>query len=416
MLPVKIMKRFDDILSRRIKEAFNNYNADHLADEGWNAFMKKTGKKRIGIVIPLWAKAASVAVLITGAGIIVYETFFRTVEKTGMDVLVTVEKKQKNEQPDTRDHIIKEEKFKEEQLVMAEPHVEPVLADYINKDERVSAEQGRPDLIKTEKLPALLSGINLISSDEFIDEKDRYMKVSYFEPVSNVYSTTEKKKTGILAGLSGMIARVDNNVSSDPGTSMGVYIDRELTDRISIRPGIAFALQGYNLSGSSALNENKLYSAPVNNASSVSIENNDAQLNFMAFEIPLNFIFTVWERKRSQIYVSAGASTMVYLNQKFDGSFTNTYVFENYNSITGGITYDSNSSVVEVENKYGALSHVDFMGLANLSAGYSVPIGEKNSSILFEPFIKLPVSGLTSLDLHVLYGGMSLKIKFPDQK
>ena len=60
------MKQFDDKFSRSAKEAFGNYNADHLAGEGWNSFTAKYGGNRRRVVVfPLWAKAASIAVLVT---------------------------------------------------------------------------------------------------------------------------------------------------------------------------------------------------------------------------------------------------------------------------------------------------------------------------------------------------------------
>ncbi len=63
------MKLFDDIFRENVDKAFSDYNADHLADEGWNSFMasRKKARRLKAIVIPLWAKAASIA-LIVGAG------------------------------------------------------------------------------------------------------------------------------------------------------------------------------------------------------------------------------------------------------------------------------------------------------------------------------------------------------------
>ncbi|MFP4488175.1 MAG: outer membrane beta-barrel protein, partial [Bacteroidales bacterium] len=265
----------------------------------------------------------------------------------------------------------------------------------------------------TDKLPVLLAGIRLIGIDELIEARAYPGLMSYYEPYAE--TTAKERKTELMAGLSGMVSRVNDNNSSYPGTSMGVYAERKLSERFSLRPGLAVSYQGHNLSGSRALDESMALTRTQSDFSSVDVQNNTAQLDFLAFEIPLNLVYTVWERRRSKVYLSAGASTMVYLNQKFDGNYTNTYYFENYDNVTGNVSYDSNSARVDVESSYGALSNIDFMGLANLSAGYSMPLGGKNN-ILFEPFVKLPLSGLTSLDLRVFYGGMSFKLRFMDQK
>ena len=60
------MSKFDDIFSRKAKEAFDNYNADHLAGDGWDSFASKYGRqRRRALVIPLWARAASIIILVT---------------------------------------------------------------------------------------------------------------------------------------------------------------------------------------------------------------------------------------------------------------------------------------------------------------------------------------------------------------
>lgn len=402
------MKRFDDIFAGKVKDAFSKYNADHLADDAWNSFIGKK-RRRGAVIIPLWAKAASLAVLITGAGIIAYNTFFSESD-TLNEVAVIAE--QEAESGKAIERVIAGKEVEEMPADNTGSRAEAIISpDLPITEEQPVSEPEKAERVTPDKLAVLIAGIRFPDTDKLIEAIADPGIMSYYEPFTE---TIEKeRKTDLMAGLSGMVSRVDDN--SDPGTSMGVYIDRKLSNRISVRPGLAFSYQGHNLSGNSALKADMAYAAPQSNFSSVDVESNSAQLNFLAFEIHLNLVFTVWERRRSQVYLSAGASTMVYLNQKFDGSFTNTYVVENYDRATGNISYDTNFSLLDVESNYGAFSHVDFMGLANLSAGYSMPLGGKNN-LLFEPFIKLPVSGLTSLDLKVFYGGISFKLRFLDQK
>ncbi|MDZ7738041.1 MAG: outer membrane beta-barrel protein [Bacteroidales bacterium] len=412
------MKRFDDIFARKVKDEFNNYNVDHLADDAWKAFIAQK-RRRPAFIIPLWAKAASVAVLITAAGIIAFNTFIS--EKDALNEMAVITEQQADPGEEIEKDIAAGE-ASERATAAGEAKEMPadntgskaesvIIPDISFAEEQPLSEPEKPERVTMDKLPALIAGIRLINLNELIEARANPGIISYYEPFTE--TTSKERKTDLMAGLSGMVSRVDDN--SDPGTSMGVYLDRKLSDRLSLRPGLAFSYQGHNLSGNSALKADMAYAVPQSNFSSVDVESNSAQLDLLAFEIPLNLVYTVWERRRSKVYLSAGASTMVYLNQKFDGNYTNTYYFENYDNITGDVRYDSNSTMVDVESSYGAFSHVDFMGLANLSAGYSMPLGGKNN-ILFEPFIKLPVSGLTSLDLRVYYGGISFKLRFLDQK
>ena len=68
-------------------------------------------------------------------------------------------------------------------------------------------------------------------------------------------------------------------------------------------------------------------------------------------------------------------------------------------------------STVSVNNSYSALNHTDYFGLANFSAAWSLPYG-KTSTLLFEPFVQLPLRDLTALNLRVRYGGISMKVRF----
>jgi hypothetical protein len=66
---------------------------------------------------------------------------------------------------------------------------------------------------------------------------------------------------------------------------------------------------------------------------------------------------------------------------------------------------------VTIDSKQESLNRVDFLGLANFSAGYSFPFA-KTSHFVFEPFIQLPVKDLTSMNLRIRYGGLSMKLQF----
>ena len=102
---------------------------------------------------------------------------------------------------------------------------------------------------------------------------------------------------------------------------------------------------------------------------------------------------------------------MFYISQQFTADLVNEYAKVSYNSASGTYSTETHYSTVEVEKDYGAFSRTDFMGLANLSAGYSFPYG-KTGTMLIEPFVQLPVSDLTSLNLRVRYGGVSMKLRF----
>jgi hypothetical protein len=223
--------------------------------------------------------------------------------------------------------------------------------------------------------------------------------------------SAKKMSTTIMTGLSGMMANVDKTTSSAQGVSIGFYVEQQLTRRIAIRPGLAMAVHNYGLENNSGVTETLGYDTPDLNGLSGVTSSYDANIEVLSMEVPVNIVFTLWKRSGSNLFVSTGASTVVYLNQNLTGVFQNTYTRTSVDNTTGEISYESKTSTVEVESVEEPFNHVDFFGLANFSAGYTLPFG-KTSHLLLEPFVQLPISDLTSLNLRIRYGGLSMKVKF----
>jgi len=117
------------------------------------------------------------------------------------------------------------------------------------------------------------------------------------------------------------------------------------------------------------------------------------------------------ERSKSSLFISAGLSTMIYLDQNFSSSFTNVYTEQKVDIASGNLYEETRSQDINLESNEKAFSHVDYFGLTNLSAGYSLPL-KKGGNMLVEPFVQLPVSDLTSFNVRIRYGGLSLKFRF----
>ena len=220
----------------------------------------------------------------------------------------------------------------------------------------------------------------------------------------------EKKTTTIMTGLSGMVASIDNTSSISQGVSIGFYVEQQLTRRISVRPGLAMARLSYAMENTPGNAIALDYTAPELNGMSGTITSFEGDMDIVSIEVPVNFVFSLRKRQRSNLFVTTGASTLIYLSQHLSGNFNNTYTRETVDAY-GGVSYESMTTSVEIESEQEILNHFDFMGLANFSAGYSLPFG-KTSHLVFEPFLQLPVKDLTSLNLRIRYGGLSMKIQF----
>ena len=422
------MKPFDHKFRQQVEEAFGSYNADHLADAGWNSFVQKHRKsKRMGFIFPLWAKAASVAILLSVAGFFTYRTLnIQEKQQIAQETLAL---------PETQPQQIQSEQVLEEETEVVSTSLPQVAKQ---KENVLIAESSTEQSIANNDLREMES-IEIIGIADsttalaIVEEQSQTLTPNQFDSttideVEKLNSKTPQttlslaqfdaepdisteKRTSLLAGFSGMMARVDNMVSTSPGVSVGLYAEHRITNNISIRPGLALARHSYGLETVSTSKNDYFYDAPALDGLSGHVESFENNMDIVAMEIPINFVFKLSERRNRTLFVSAGASTMVYLSQRFTSSYNNVYTRENINTATGELTYDVNRTTISQDNQYGAFNHADFFGLANISAGYSFPFG-KSSNMLVEPFVQLPTSEITSSNIRLRFGGVSLKWQF----
>ena len=445
------MKQFDDKFSRKAKEAFDNYNADHLAGEGWNSFTGKyVRKRRRAVVFPLWAKAATIAVLVT-LGVLFTARIYD--KKTGEPVSQTAQENRtkstesainKGDTAATAPVIIKPVQASEVTVIKAGQSgsagreetdyqvskaagsllAETVISERSAVAETVMSERSSVAETVNAGGSLLADNVKAVEVSAWMNLPENPMELRLTEDADArlklkpgivlkalIDLPREKMTTTIMTGVSGMMASIDNTSSVAQGISMGFYVEQQLTRRISVRPGLAMAKHNYALEsipgGSLAFD----YVAPVLSGLSGTTTSYEADIEVLSMEVPVNFVFSLRKRSRSNLFVTTGASTLIYLSQHLSGNVNNTYTRAMVNNSTGEVSYESMNTSVTIESDQESLNRVDFLGLANFSAGYSFPFA-KTSHFVFEPFIQLPVKDLTSLNLRIRYGGLSMKVQF----
>lgn len=438
------MKNFDDIFSRKVKEAFENYNADHLAKEGWNAYVNKYGRRRSRVIFfPLWARAASIIILVTAGVLFINrlnhregdESVGRLAQETlseKADTLITapttdITAPEPETLASTRKNTTRisstrgtgqnavaaagragqhRQSDREKAGYQGSEAAKPVLAESDMYQESISHQtttaMATSSLVN---LPADPIGIRVT------DDADTRLNLKPKIPIKD-YSDLprERMTTTIMTGLSGMMASIDNTTSASQGISIGFYVEQQLSRRISVRPGLAMARHNYTMESMSGGSLDMVYSAPELNGLSGTTTSYEADIDVVSMEVPVNFVFSLRKRNRSNLFVSTGASTVIYLSQHLTGNFNNTYTRSTVDSY-GEVSYEYMTTSVKIEKDQELLNRVDLLGLVNFSAGYSFPFAG-TSQLLFEPFIQLPIRDLTSLNLRIRYGGVSMKIKF----
>lgn len=411
------MRQFDDIFREKVKNAFSNYNADHLAEEGWNSFVAaRKGRRRFLSIIPLWARAASVIIIIGIGAFITYRISTRQVSQEFITASESIEIKEIEATPSkeaikTEIPVIastQEPLSRKDQISLPEPA--PVMQLSVEKDNTVEIILPDNDTI----LMPFIAESRFLNRTWITETPPEETLKGFSVDILQVSGEVEPEKRSdrrtILAGFSGLMAQAGEMVPSTPGVSVGFYLEQKITNKISVRPGIALAMHSFGLENNSGNTEFN-YSVPLYDGTSGNLDSYNGQLSMLAMELPLNIVFSIFEKNNTGLYLSAGASTMLYLNQQFRADFVNEYTKQSYNSMSGEFSTETRYSTVEVRNDYGAFSRTDLFGLANLSAGYSFPYG-KAGTLIIEPFVQLPLGDLTSLNLRVRYGGLSMKLRF----
>ena len=495
------MSKFDDIFSRKAKEAFENYNADHLAGDGWDSFASRYGKqRRRTIVFPLWARAASIIILVT-AGVLFMNRFISrnpgeptglTAQQSGNEMSDSTEAQTDtnavetvttasvpviaDNELSTRETVTgagqtgdggrrvrqatdtggldgltpdtgnlasgqtgdaqtrKTGNLAAEQTGDAQARKTGNLATgrtretdsrtwQVRETGSLAAGQSNEPAIavvtESDKMDDIYAGVNLALNPieiRLTEKADSRLNLPPVKVLDDYRAQPRQKMTTtLMTGLSGLMASIDNATTTAQGVSIGFYVERQLTRRISVRPGLAMAKHSYGMEGTpeevlAGANTIMDYAAPELNGLSGTTSSYEADIDLLLMEVPVNFVFSLWRRAEKNFFISTGASTMLYLSQHMTGSFNNTYTKTMADSY-GGTTYATKTTTVQVEREHHLLNRVDFLGLANFSAGYSMPFG-RGTHLLLEPFVQLPVKDLTSMNLRIRYGGLSMKIQF----
>ncbi|MFT6442382.1 MAG: hypothetical protein ACJASQ_001277 [Crocinitomicaceae bacterium] len=111
-------------------------------------------------------------------------------------------------------------------------------------------------------------------------------------------------------------------------------------------------------------------------------------------EIPLNvrYYFTAQDRRRSSFYLTAGASSYLMATERYR------------------FTYDIEDPTLKQEWN-GKWKNMHYFGVLHLSAGYQKSF-EKNGSVLLEPYVDLPLTGIGFGQVNLMSFGMSLCVKY----
>lgn len=212
---------------------------------------------------------------------------------------------------------------------------------------------------------------------------------------------------GLTAGSSVTVAR--GQIARGAGFAGGVTADIPLHRGLSLTMGTILSYNAfeYDPRGTgNSMDMQTIAQTNVNGVVDLSVEH-ASRVEWLGIDIPVNL---KWRPAGldGRTHLAVGLSSMVYLREETEirgHRYTGTAVY---------IT-QSNSYVMDVQStpyvqngNEGALSRSDWGRLLNLHVGQTVDIARQ--PVTFELYVKYPLGGLTSQDVALGLGGMSVRI------
>lgn len=147
--------------------------------------------------------------------------------------------------------------------------------------------------------------------------------------------------------------------------------------------------------------------------SSTTAPQDETKSTLINLDVPLNIIWKFFSVKSNSWYVSAGVSSLVYLNQQdVNTKYSNLLVPVSLK--VGGSdvkTYEIVSQVSVTQSSVASSQTFDFAGRINLMVGFETKLSDK-LLLHFEPYARIPSPGQTSRSLNQTTTGINFKISF----
>lgn len=283
------------------------------------------------------------------------------------------------------------------------------IAETMKQTEK--ANNNTPDLLTTE----IHSHIHQPENGTAIKKADPA------DPFSNYLPHMERKnRPGWQVAAASMRPFATRHPGKGFGFSAGMVNEWALSESVSLQAGglLAYNQLSYDpmsnrtLSGAS---DEAYFDTSGNNGTEDYIYNTASQNDYeiLAIDIPLNIKFNIQENRRTQWYFSTGVSSLLFLQQRFTENQTYLASSTEFNNSSGMTERIYTSYSNSTEEEMDPFQTFNFARLANISVGYA--IRRENDFLIIEPFVKLPLGGITHRGLSMGMGGITLKYGFGKQ-
>lgn len=164
--------------------------------------------------------------------------------------------------------------------------------------------------------------------------------------------------------------------------AIGIGVGVGLTKRLSVQTGINYGAKNYSASSYDYTFANPNARAIISRVEAVC----------EVLEIPIAASYTIIDNSKNKINLNAGLSSYLMLKENY------TYKY---------IAAVRADRLIEVNN-----SNQHFLSVVDLSATYFIKLKNKNFALGFEPYLKIPLSGIGEGRVPLKSSGISLKLNY----
>lgn len=422
-----VMKPFDEKFADRVREVFDLYDElpDPMAWEDMKGRLDYARRRRVMALLPMLSRAATI-LLFVGVSAFLYTTLFNAGTDDAGDPLQIAGETTAPVAPDDASSFAADPQLSSMSGQIAPVPGEVLLAQVSEPAASPSASEvtgsgyGAPvsmTAILSEGVSAMLQTKEVPNLPEFAQGsylRDDPLMVDPSYESQRLYpeyipgqSPGSAFNWSVTAGS--MMTFAEQQLASGMGYSGGVLTEWAALPRLRLSSGMLLAYQQFEVERMPLRmisSQEILAGLDYNDADAFG----DHEYEFLAVDIPLNVQFRLGETRNSQLFVSAGVSSMFYLQQRVSGYSSAFVTSQRYNPDTGQYQPFSQFSEVYLDDSYDGLNRFDFARLLNLSFGYVIK-GSRHSTVI-EPFIKYPLGTISTRELRMGMGGVTLRYRF----
>ncbi len=421
------MKRFDDHFADNVREVFDHYH-EEVDPEAFAAMQQQLQqRKRRGVIVlfpgRVWAGIAA-SILLVATGWLVWQNMPLAeqmaepqvvqaepvspgpeTQKAGQGALAEEEIPIRVQQPERKLVAATKRPADREKAVQETPRQEtPYGNRAVEVADKSEQETVMPSTIQEETLPEVVLPVLRSQGSPpaaaFMAAKE--------DPMEG-YESGEKNGHSWSVAAGSMLAFARQGISDGLGMAAGVVSEWKVAPGVTLTAGGLLTYHQFELVSLRSRGDFYDY-APGPELSGDMMVPRTSSYELLALDIPLNAQFDVAENDKRRFYLAAGLSSILFLQEHFRDNqtlFSSNLVQD---PATGEMVNRVTSQVVLLDEKTGAFSRFDAARLFNVSFGYVIK-GTRGSTII-EPFLKVPLGSITSRELNLGMGGITLRYNF----